>query len=103
MPLPQISALAQDPHHYVVRHIKPLRSLPSEVRFTSGNPLLEFHDSFHRHPRSLLPCSHLSGAAEYIEDVYHKTQMTCVLADNGSSAELLQFGLSKLDLVYSPA
>jgi hypothetical protein len=47
--------------------------------------------------------AHLSGAAKYIEDLYRKTEMTYVLADDGSSAELLQFALSKLGLVYSPA
>jgi len=97
-------ASSGDPHHYVVRYIQPILNLPSEVRFTSSNPLLELPDPrFIAIHAACCRVAHLSGAAEYIEDIYRKTEMTYVLADNGSSAELLQFALSKLQLVYSPA
>jgi hypothetical protein len=88
----------------VVRYITPLRSLPTEIRFTTSNPLLELPDPrFIAIHATCCRAAHLSGAAKYIDDIYRKTEMTYVLADNGSSAEILQFALSRLVLVRSPA
>ena len=71
--------------------------LPTEVHFMTTDPLLELPDPcFIAIHAACCRAAHLSGAAKYIDDIYNKTQMAYVLADNGSSAELLQFALSTL-------
>lgn len=91
---------AQDPHHYIVRYVIPYYNLPNEVRFITRQPLLELPDPrFIAIHAACCRAAHLSGSAAYIDQIHRETEMTHVLADNGSSAELLEFALSKLHLV----
>ena len=82
--------------------VSPLFVSPTEARFTTTSPLYELPDRrFIAIRAACCRAAHLSGAAKYVDDIYRKTEMTYVLANNGSSAEILQFVLSRL--VHSPA
>ncbi|KAF8331903.1 uncharacterized protein EI90DRAFT_3055831 [Cantharellus anzutake] len=87
-----------EPNHYVVRRIRPnLSLLPVEIRFTSTDPWLELPDpKFIAIHAACCRAAHLSAAVEAIDKIYDAFNETRVLADNGSSAELLEFSLSKL-------
>ena len=87
----------QDPHHYVIRHVSPIVGLPDEVRFSSTNPLLELPDpKFIAIHAACCRAAHLSGAAEDLDHYYRAIETTRVLANNGSSIKLLEFGLADL-------
>src|SRR6266849_401530 len=86
----QTFALTQVPHHYVVRRIRPYPGLPDNIHFVSSDPHLELPDpKFIPTHAACCRAAHPSGAAQYIDTVYRETEMTYVLAENGSSASLL--------------
>jgi len=93
---------SQDPHHYIVRRLgtNPISLLPDEVCFTSTNPQLELPDpKFIAIHAACCRAAHLSGAAEAVDLLYRDTEKIRVLADDGSSARLLEFALLKHAIV----
>ena len=74
-----------------------LFGLPTEVMFTSTHPSLPL-PSPHYLALHALCCevAHMSGAAEWLDEIQEGIEETRVLAKDGSTAQLLSVALSAL-------
>jgi hypothetical protein len=74
-------------------------NIPPLVTFTSTNPDLYLPDP--RYLKLHAACckvTNLSGVGEYIREFYRRLEETDVLANDGTSADLLSFALSRADV-----
>ena len=74
--------------------------LPETVTFTTTDTQLPVPSPYYLELHALCcEVTHLSGAGEFVDRVEHELKGMQVLANDGSSAELLSFALSCV-LVY---
>ena len=91
-------------HHLIVRHDREVYGDPIFVEFNSKHENVPPPDPLLLALHATCACvAHMSGAAEFFDQVEREVEETRVLASDGSSATLLNHLLSPLSVIPAVA
>ncbi|TFK82705.1 hypothetical protein K466DRAFT_556152 [Polyporus arcularius HHB13444] len=96
----------QDKEHFyrieVAPRVQQVAHFPQEVQFVAHHHLALPNPEYLRIHAACCRVAHLSGAAEYLDDIYRRMERQPVLSEGGESADVLHYVLRRLQATQAP-